>query len=88
PNVIMAEIYENAADYCMKKRGDNKFEYDDKVVYLKAQDELRKATKDPAYAADAQRRINQLQPLVPTKEDLFMHNNRTDPKGGCYDWIR
>ena len=87
PHMIMAEIYENAIQYCSDKRKNKKFTYDDKVVYKLAQDEYRKAAKDPNYASDAKRRIQQLATLVPTKEDLFMHKNRLKPKEKCYQWI-
>ncbi len=87
PHLIMAEIYENAIQYCSDKRGNNKLTYDDKIVYLMEQKELKKAAKDPNYAADAKRRIKQLETLVPTKEDLFMHKNRLKPKEKCYQWI-
>lgn len=87
PHLIMAEIYENAIQFCSDKRGDNKLSYDDKLVYKLAQDELKKATKDPNYAGDAKRRIKQFESLVPTTEDYFMHKNRKTTKEPCYDWI-
>lgn len=87
PNMILAEIYENAVQYCTDKRTDKKLKYDDKLVYKYAQDELRKATKDPNYSNEASRRINQLEPLVPSKEDYFMNKNRMTPNDTCYSWI-
>ncbi len=87
PYMIMAEIYENAVQYCSDQRRENKLTYDDKLVYRLAQEELKKATKDPTYAQTARRRINQLSTLVPTKEDLFMHKNRLQPREKCYSWI-
>ena len=59
PNIIMAEVYENAVTYCMDKRTENKLEYDDKLVYSYAVDELKKATTDPNLATEAKRRIKQ-----------------------------
>jgi tetratricopeptide (TPR) repeat protein len=87
PNMIMAEIYENAVTYCSDKRTEKKLTYDDKLVYSFAQDELRKATKDPNYANEANRRIGQFEPLIPTKEDEFMHKNRNKTNDDCYSWI-
>jgi len=87
PHIIMAEIYENAIQYCSEKRKENKLTYDDKLVYLFAQKELRKAVNDPDYGNDAKRRIKQLEPLVPTKADFFMQKNRKKTKEACYDWI-
>jgi tetratricopeptide (TPR) repeat protein len=87
PHVIMAEIYENSIQYCSDKRADKKLSYDDKLVYSYAQDELRKATKDPVYGSDAQKRLVQFDTLVPTTEDYFMHKNRKTTTEKCYDWI-
>jgi tetratricopeptide (TPR) repeat protein len=88
PYMIMAEIYENAVQYCSEKRGDRKLTYDDKLVYKFAQDALRKAAKDPEYAQQAERRINALNTLVPSKEDLFMQKNRMQTREPCYNWIQ
>lgn len=87
PHIIMAEIYENAVQYCSENRKENKISYDDKLVYSFAQAELRKATKDPNYASEARRRISQFEQLIPTKEDSFMHKNRKETKDACYKWI-
>ena len=87
PNMIMAEIYENAVQFCMDQRTDKKLKYDDKLIYKYAQDEMRKATKDPNYASEASRRIKQFEPLVPTKEDIFMYKNRMTTNDPCYSWI-
>jgi tetratricopeptide (TPR) repeat protein len=89
PNVIMAEVYENAVTYCMDKRTENKLEYDDKLVYSYAVDELKKATKDPNVATEAQRRIRQFEAalLLPSTEDKFMHKNRSKTNDACYSWI-
>ncbi|GAB4372248.1 MAG: hypothetical protein Kow0042_15490 [Calditrichia bacterium] len=87
PHMIMAEIYENAIQYCSEQRNENKLTYDDKLVYRLAQLEYQKAAKDPTYSSDAKRRIQQLEALVPTKSDLFMHKNRLKTEEACYEWI-
>ncbi len=87
PHMVMAEIYESAVTYCSDKRAERSFNYEDKVVYRLAQDELRKAAQDPNYSSVAKNRVNQLDPLTPTKEDLFLHDNRLEPRGKCYAWI-
>jgi tetratricopeptide (TPR) repeat protein len=87
PHVIMAEVYENAITYCSEKRSDKKLSYDDKLVYSYAQDELRKATKDPVYGPDAQKRMVQFDTLIPSTEDYFMHKNRKTTTDKCYNWI-
>lgn len=53
PYMVMADIYINAAEYCSNKRGENKYNYDDKLVFEKAVDELKKAERDPNYRASA-----------------------------------
>ncbi|GAB4340725.1 MAG: hypothetical protein Kow0037_26750 [Calditrichia bacterium] len=87
PHMVMGEIYENAIQYCSEQRKENKLTYDDKLVYKMAQDEYRKAAKDPNYKNDAARRAGQLESLVPTKSDYFMQKNRTKTKEPCYSWI-
>ena len=87
PHIIMSEVYESAVQYCSEKRTKKKFTYDDKLVYRLSREELKKALKDPDYASDAKKRISQLETLIPTKEDLFMHKNRLKPKDPCYKWI-
>jgi hypothetical protein len=89
PNVIMAEVFENAVTYCMDQRTENKLQYDDKLVYSYAVDELKKATKDPNLANEANRRIKQFENalLLPSTEDKFMHKNRMTTNDPCYSWI-
>ena len=87
PHMIMAEVYENSIQYCSDKRSEKNLSYDDKLVYRLAQLELKKAAKDPEYTSSARRRINQLETLVPTKSDLFMHKNRLKTRDKCYGWI-
>ncbi len=87
PYMIMAEIYENAVQYCTDKRAETQLKYDDKLVYSYAQDELRKAAKDPNYAGEATRRIKQFDSLIPSTEDKFMNKNRNTTNDPCYSWI-
>lgn len=86
--MTMAEIYENAVNYCSNKRNKSQLTYDDKIVYNLAAREYRKAARDPNFAAKANSRRRQLQSLLPSKEDLFMHKNSLKPKAPCYSWIR
>jgi len=86
-HMCMAEIYESAVPYCQNKNN-RKRKYDDGLVYEKAKNEYGKALKDPNYKADARRRMNNLQPYLPTEEELFMNQNRKDLKDACYtSWI-
>lgn len=90
PYIIMAEIYEKAVTYCQNNRNERSTIYDDKLVYRLAVEEYKKAARDPNYAADGNRRAQQLENanLLPTKEDYFMHKNRLNPKEECYSWIQ
>jgi len=88
PYMVMAEIYESAVTYCSEMRKKKSFTYEDKLVYRLAAEEYKKAMRDPNYASDAKKRLKQLESLLPTKEDLFMHKNRLEPKDSCYDWIQ
>lgn len=85
--IALGEIYEACADNCIEKRGKSKTTFDDKLVYQLAYDQYRKATEDPSYSSDAQRKVNYVKPLLPTTEDNFMNKNRTKAQGACYSWI-
>jgi tetratricopeptide (TPR) repeat protein len=89
PYMVMADIYIAAAEYCSNKRGENKYNYDDKLIFEKAVNELKKAERDPNYRAAASSRRNGLKNFVRTKEDIFMvgRENLKD-EDGCYSWIQ
>jgi tetratricopeptide (TPR) repeat protein len=88
PHMIMAEVYESAVPYCQNKNNRQR-KYDDGLVYEMAKEEYQKALKDPNYKADARRRINSLQPYLPTDEEKFMNQNRKNLKDSCYSsWIK
>jgi len=84
--ITMAEIYEAAVVYCQdqEKRGRK---YDDALVYELAYDEYKKAANDPEYKSTATKRMNSLQMVLPTQEELFMNQNRKTLKLECYSWI-
>jgi len=85
--IAMAEIYESAVTYCQNK-DNRKRKYDDGLVYQKAYNEYQKALNDPNFRAEARRRMNNLQPYLPTDEEKFMNQNRPDLKEACYtEWI-
>ncbi|MDZ7373187.1 MAG: tetratricopeptide repeat protein [candidate division KSB1 bacterium] len=82
--VARGEIYQAAADQCSSGRD---IKFDDKLVYKLAYDEFQKAKQDPAWSDYAQRMINYLQQLIPTKEDYFFHPNEKEARLDCYSWI-
>ena len=85
-SITMGEVYEAAVAYCLNKR-DGKSIYDDKLVYEKAYLEYEKAKKDPGFRSKARTKQNYVQPLMPTKEDKFMHKG-AKLKNLCYtNWI-
>jgi len=88
PHFVMAQIYEDAVNYCSNKRKKREFTYDDKLIYRLASEEYKKAAHDPNYAADARRRLKQIENLLPTKADYFMHKNRLTPRDPCYGWVK
>jgi tetratricopeptide (TPR) repeat protein len=88
PYMVMAQIYEDAVDYCSAKRKDNEYTYDDKLVFEKAREEYQKAQRDPNFASTAATRYNNLASLIPTKEEKFLKNNRTTINDSCYDWMK
>ena len=85
--ISMGEIYEAAVSYCMEKRG-GKTKYEDKLVYLKAAAQYKKAQKDPAFKTKAKIKYKNIVPFLPTREDKFMHKN-AKIKSACYtSWIK
>lgn len=85
--IVRGEIYESTVDECVSKRAKRILNYDDKLIYKLAYDEFAKAQQDPQYADLAKRKMNYIQPDIPTTEDYFMHPNETKAKGECYNWI-
>lgn len=85
--IVRGEIYEVAVDNCMNKRGAKATSFDDKLVYKLAYDQYAKAAKDIQFADLAKRKMNYLQPDIPTKEDYFMHQSQKKAKTACYHWI-
>jgi tetratricopeptide (TPR) repeat protein len=81
-------IYETAADKCKNQREERKTTFDDKLVYKIAYDEYTKATKDPFFKGNAQKKMTYLENFIPQKGDYFMHPGQTEPMDPCYDWIQ
>lgn len=85
--ITMGEIYEAAVSYCQKQRG-GEDEYEDKLVYELAYKEYEKAQRDPAYISKAKSKQNYVEPLMPNKEDKFMHQTAKISDESCYSWIK
>jgi tetratricopeptide (TPR) repeat protein len=86
-NIKMAEIYEQAVNYCTntEKRGRK---YDDGLVYELAYREYDKAQNDPMYKNLARSRMTSLKTVLLTDEEKFMNQNRKTLKLECYtSWI-
>ena len=86
--ITRAEIYEAGVDYCgdKEKRGRK---YDDGLVYQLAYNSYAQAAKDPAYKSDAKKRMIGLKAVLPTEEEKFMNQNRTEITRDCYtSWIK
>ena len=83
--IALGEAYEASAEKCVDAK-DGKIDYTDKLVYKLAVSKFKKAMKDPAYRADAERKISYAQPFAPTADDDFMHKGEKI-SGECYTWI-
>ncbi len=84
--ITMAQIYEASAGDCINNKG-GKVDFDDKLVYEKAYKEYKKALRDPQYADLAQRRMDAIRTMLPTKEDRFFNKGKKEPTSACYKWI-
>ena len=85
--ILLGEIYEAAANDCIKTRGKERPIFDDKLVYEFAYKEYEKARKDAQFADLAKSKIEYIQGVRPTKEDWFMHPDQSHPQSDCYRWI-
>ena len=86
--ITRAELYEACITHCQDKE-DRGRKYDDGLVYQKAYNSYAKAAKDPAYKADARKRMNSLKGVLPTEEEKFMNQNRKTLKLQCFtSWIK
>ena len=83
-HLTLGEIYMSAADKCSEGR---KITFDDKLIYKMAYNEFLKAKNDPEASNYAQRDIEYVTPLIPTKEDYFMHPDQKKATSDCYKWI-
>jgi len=83
--LTLGKIYETAADRNVAKN-EGKTTYDDRLVYKIAYDYYLKAKNDFAYKREAESRLKSLEPVVPTKDDRFLHDYDT-PKSEAYSWI-
>ncbi|MEJ2052872.1 MAG: tetratricopeptide repeat protein [Calditrichaceae bacterium] len=87
PHIVMAEIYEAAVIFTQNTENRGR-KLDDGLVYQRAIAEYEKAANDPAYTAYANDRIKLLEPLKPTREELFFANGDTKLKSESYtSWI-
>ncbi len=86
--ISMGEIYEAAVSYCQgHRKGKNKTKYEDKLVYQLAANEYVRAAKDPSFRSKAKKKLENVKPFTPTKEDKFMHKG-AKIKSKCYGWIK
>ena len=87
PHIVMAEIYEAAVPYSQQVENRGR-KLDDGLVYERAIAEYQTAAKDPGYTTYANQRIKLLEPLKPTKEEIFFAQGNTKLKYESYtSWI-
>ena len=82
--ISIGKTYQEAAKTCVDKKGS--FKYDDRLVYQKAYNEFKKASRDPFMKGQAERHMKGIEGNLPTAEDKFM-NTYTEPQEACYKWI-
>ena len=85
--IALGEIYEAAVPYCQKKSGKKSSTVEDKLVYEQAFNVYKKALYDVAFKSKARQKMNYVKPLLPTKEDRFMHPN-AKIKSACYKFVK
>jgi len=91
--IVLGEIYEDAVDKCMRDTGRKAPKFDDKLVFLEAYRQYKKAANDQQFKDRAQNKMSYLNDFLPTKEDKFFNKNRKQANGRysvtekCYLWI-
>jgi hypothetical protein len=85
--LVRGETIEASVPYCQNEKNKNKLEFEDKLVYELAYNEFVKAKNDPVYISRANTKIKYVMPLIPTKEDRFMNQNKTITSS-CYDFVK
>ena len=86
--IRIGEAYEFCVeDVVSKKGGFSKITYDDKLIYEIVYKQYQKALKYPDAARIANRKINALESLVPSKEDKFMNPDKKKATNSAYRWI-
>ncbi len=86
-NIVLGEIYQNAAEKCQKARERVLPDWDDKLIYQMAYDQYKVALNDSLFKDMAKNKIQTVARLIPTKEDWFMHPADRQAKLKCYEWI-
>lgn len=86
--IVKGEIYSAVADNCIASREKKVSTYDDKLVYQLAYDQYKKAANvDPTVSNIAEKRMQLLEPEIPTKEDKFLHPDKDKAELDCYQWL-
>jgi tetratricopeptide (TPR) repeat protein len=85
--IIIGKTYMDAVSDCSSNRTKG-LSYDDKLVYERAYNMFKKAKRDEMVLGKAASLMKSLKPVLPTREDKFLHRNRTTIKDKCYSWIQ
>jgi tetratricopeptide (TPR) repeat protein len=87
--MTLGGIYETTAEECINAKGGfGKIKYEDKLVYVIAYGQYKKAEVDLREKSKAESRQEQLKSLLPTKEDVFFNEKKVKrPMDKCYKWI-
>jgi len=86
--IRIGEAYDRCAEACVRKKGGaGKRDFNDKLVSKLAYDTYARARQDAEWAAQAERGMNSLQNVIPTKEDYFMNKGKEKATGAAYAWI-
>jgi tetratricopeptide (TPR) repeat protein len=86
--IRIGEAYEFCVeDVISKKGGYEKMTYDDKLIYELANAQYNKAASFSDLEGIANRKMNAIKNLLPTKEDKFMNPDKKTASNPEYQWI-
>ena len=86
-HIIIGRIYEDAVDKCQSAAGRTGANIYDKLVYAMANRQYMLAAKDLSTKSRAESRMHSLEPVLPSKGDMFMHKGKTIAGSTCHSWL-
>lgn len=86
--LVAGQVYEAAVEQCKSQAGRKNYNFDDKLVFEMANNQWKRATRDPEVRSRAESLMRSIVEVLPKSSDRFMNEGQTEPKSGCYSWLK